>query len=80
MTKLTFPGVERDGELYVSEYDLNELFGYTGNWVSASRLLEIDYARYDVKDFGIPESLYNYWYGVRACCSRRLRRISRCCR
>ncbi|MCZ8516248.1 hypothetical protein O9H85_28410 [Paenibacillus filicis] len=64
-TKLTFPAVKQGGELYMFEYDLKEMFGYTGNWDPVTRLLEIDYARYDVKDFGIPESVYSYWYGVK---------------
>ncbi|OCT13457.1 hypothetical protein A8709_17785 [Paenibacillus pectinilyticus] len=60
--KLAFNTIERDGELYVSELDLKQLFGYSGNWDSDSRRLDIDYANYDVKDFGVSERTNNYWY------------------
>ncbi|TXK70849.1 hypothetical protein [Paenibacillus sp. N3.4] len=63
--KLTFPAIERDGELYVSEYDLKQLFGYTGNWDSDKRRLDIDYANFLVKDFGISEHTDNYWYSMK---------------
>lgn len=63
--KLTFPAVKQDGELYVSEYDLKKLFGYTGSWDSDKKLLDIDYANIDVKDFGVPEHTDNYWYAVK---------------
>ncbi|NOU98534.1 hypothetical protein [Paenibacillus planticolens] len=64
-TKLTFPAVERDGELYAAEYDLKELFGYTGNWNSDKRELHVEHARFEVKDFGIPEHKNSYWYAVK---------------
>lgn len=63
--KLTYPAVERDGELYMYEFDMKALFGYTSNWDQDKRLLDIDYARYDVKDFGIPEHVDSYWYAVK---------------
>lgn len=61
-TKLAFPAAVRDGELYLFEYDLKQLFGYTGNWDGASRVLNIDYAVFDVKDFGIDDRFGNDWY------------------
>ena len=63
--KLTFPTIERDGELFVSEYDLKQLFGYSGNWNSDNRRLDIEYANFDVKDFGVSEHTNNYWYALK---------------
>ncbi|MBO9605603.1 MAG: hypothetical protein J7639_06615 [Paenibacillaceae bacterium] len=61
-TKLTMPAKVRDGELYLFEYDLKELFGYTGNWDGDSRVLDIDYAVFDVQDYGLAEQFGNSWY------------------
>ncbi|MDR6549929.1 hypothetical protein [Paenibacillus qinlingensis] len=63
--KLTFPTIERDGELYVSEYDLKQLFGYSSNWQSELKQLDIDYSHFDVKDFGVSRHTNNYLYTLK---------------
>jgi hypothetical protein len=57
--------IESDGgDLLAYETDLKRLFGYYSVWEPESRTLNIDYRRYWVEDYGLPDRLDQYFYSV----------------
>jgi hypothetical protein len=59
------PVLDSDGELLAYETDLKRLFGYYSVWDPETRKLNVEYRAYLAEDYGLPESLNNYFYSVR---------------
>lgn len=46
--------IERNNDLYISQYDLKRLFGYGTSWDKEERILNILYSNYEVEEYGMP--------------------------
>jgi hypothetical protein len=59
------PVLDSEGELLAYETDLKHLFGYYSVWDPGTRKLNVVYRSYLVEDYGLPDSLNNYFYSAK---------------